>query len=123
MACSRCGRNETIEKHHIVPKSEGGSDDDKNKKELCLACHDYIHARRLLKSHLKVEKRRGDSDRIKVWEHRLEVLNKLNKPKLIRARGTYLSYWGDETTHDLPPRLPAKKLKEFSTQLSFEIKD
>ena len=121
MGCARCGRNENIEKHHIIPKSEGGSEDDKNKKELCLACHDFIHARRLLKSHLKIEKRRGDVNRIKVWEHRLERLNKINKPKLIKARGSYISYWTDDTTHYLPPRGLTKKQAEDSQQLELTL--
>lgn len=121
MACARCGRNESIEKHHIIPKSEGGPDADKNKKELCSACHDYIHARRLLKAHLKIEKRGGDVNRIKAWEHRLKILNKLNKPKLIKKRGSYTAYWTDDTTHYLPRRGLTKKQAEDAQQLELML--
>ena len=119
MNCFRCGRAKDIEKHHIILRSEGGSDDDNNKKALCLACHDFIHARRLKKSHLNMERRLGDVPRIKVWEHRLEVLNKLNKPKLIRVRGTYIGYWEDDTTHFMPLR--GLTVKQANDQAQLEL--
>jgi len=30
--------------HHIVPRSQGGSDDDENKVFLCRKCHSMIHS-------------------------------------------------------------------------------
>ena len=30
--------------HHIVPRSQGGSDDDENKVFLCRKCHAMIHS-------------------------------------------------------------------------------
>ena len=42
--CARCGaRAEVV--HHIVRKSEGGSDDPVNLQALCKLCHARIHAR------------------------------------------------------------------------------
>jgi len=120
LACIRCGREDEIEIHHIVARSEGGGDEPDNKEELCKACHDFEHTRRSIMAALATEKKRrdgGDINRIKVYEHRLEVLEKLNTPELIRERGTYLSYWTDDTTHFLPARGLTKKQFEDARQL------
>jgi 5-methylcytosine-specific restriction endonuclease McrA len=47
--CNRCGIPEAPEygiemnRHHIIPKSEGGSDDDSNIEVLCVDCHRDHH--------------------------------------------------------------------------------
>lgn len=51
-ACQRCGRvhcdlrsySETIEVHHIVPVSEGGTSEPANLICLCTRCHAEVHA-------------------------------------------------------------------------------
>ena len=102
MSCIRCGRNEQIESHHIKARSEGGGDEPENKQGLCSPCHDYEHTKRNLLAFLEREKEGGQSDRIRMVERRLEVLERLNTPDIIRERGTYKTYWEDETTHHLP---------------------
>ena len=43
--CRCCGKRHTrLEVHHIVFRSQGGTDDEKNLITLCKECHDAIHA-------------------------------------------------------------------------------
>lgn len=39
-----CGRNSRLEVHHIVFRSNGGSDEAENLITLCKTCHDKVHA-------------------------------------------------------------------------------
>lgn len=119
MRCIRCGREESLESHHIVERCHGGGDEEENKEQRCSACHDYEHARRNLLASLEYEKRRGQVNRIRVYEHRLEVLDKLNTPELIRERGKYISYWTDNATHRLPRRIPTREEAKLDKQLEF----
>ena len=41
--CVLCGSKESIEHHHIVPKSIGGTDDEENLLTLCSKHHVKIH--------------------------------------------------------------------------------
>lgn len=41
--CARCDGTFRIETHHIVPRTQGGSDDATNLIELCAVCHGEIH--------------------------------------------------------------------------------
>lgn len=53
--CVACGSTDTasLEHHHFVPKSLGGSDDDTNIITLCSPCHGRMHSvERLSISHL-----------------------------------------------------------------------
>ena len=102
MSCIRCGRTENIENHHIVQRIDGGSDEPENKEPLCNHCHNYEHAKRNILVTLEKERKRRQSKRVAILEHRLEVLEELNSPELIRERGHYQTYWIDETTHDYP---------------------
>lgn len=44
IGCCICGWNDTvIDLHHIVPKSQGGSDDNSNLTPLCPNCHRKAH--------------------------------------------------------------------------------
>ena len=45
--CCICRRFEPLhlQVHHIVPTSEGGSDDEENLIAICLTCHSDVHAR------------------------------------------------------------------------------
>lgn len=46
--CEKCGRvTRCIEEHHIVPRSEGGSDEPDNVQLLCPTCHRETHLPRL----------------------------------------------------------------------------
>ena len=116
MRCVRCGRKKQLEEHHIIPRSEGGSDDPENKEWRCVADHKYIHAKWNILKALEKQKERGEVRRVAVLEHRLEVLEKLNTPKLIRKRGTYQSYWEDETTHFYPPCISKRKRRQQEAQ-------
>jgi 5-methylcytosine-specific restriction protein A len=48
--CERClleGRYVPVEEvHHIVPLSEGGSNDESNLMSLCHSCHEKMHKRK-----------------------------------------------------------------------------
>ena len=123
MCCVRCGRTENIEKHHIIQRIDGGGNAESNIQALCLACHDYEHARRAIQYKLEYEIKRQQKDRIALYEYRLKVLNELNTPEFIRARGTYIGYWVDNKTHYLPSRIPTKKEAKFDAQLEFWISE
>lgn len=44
MKCEICKKEvDYLEKHHIVPKCRGGSDDKSNLVEICLVCHGLAH--------------------------------------------------------------------------------
>ncbi len=44
LTCESCKQEcDELHKHHIVPKSRGGSEDDSNLIELCLTCHGKAH--------------------------------------------------------------------------------
>jgi len=93
--CTRCGSEINIESHHKRPRYKGGNNSKKNKEDLCRACHDFKHAEINIKDSLKYYKKR-----IKLLEHRLNVLRKLNTPEEIIQKG-YQSYWIDPTTHEI----------------------
>ena len=123
--CVWCGRdNVPLEEHHIIPRIDGGSDDPENKEPRCVPCHKFRHAE--LNILQALEKEKGDAqnknrlERIAVLEHRLEVLRSLNTPELIRERGTYQTYWGDETTCYFPRRILKKE--EPGQTLPLELK-
>jgi len=116
MNCIRCGRSEQIEEHHVKERYRGGSDESENKEHRCRACHKFEHTWRAIRGALEYERQRGQKDRISCYEHRLEVLEKLNTPELIRERGTYLSYWTDNSTRYLPRRIPTKEEAELDRQ-------
>lgn len=118
MACIRCGREESLENHHIIEQCHGGGDEPENKESRCEPCHKYEHTRRRLENSLAYEQRRGQADRIRCYEHRLEVLDKLNTIELIRERGSYLSYWTDRTTRYLPRKILTKEESEFQLQFN-----
>jgi hypothetical protein len=40
--CQRCRHRGNLSIHHIIPRSEGGSDEPENLITLCFRCHDYI---------------------------------------------------------------------------------
>jgi hypothetical protein len=121
--CTRCGSTISIEKHHIIPRSEGGKTNDKNLRDLCKECHDFIHAEMDIRKALKFSNKRvkflkkmllsaGNSrftrkrqnslkyylKRVKLLKHRLDVVRSLNAPSIIIIKG-YQSYWKDVTTH------------------------
>lgn len=117
MKCVRCGSNEQIEEHHIKERCRGGGDEPENKESRCEPCHKYEHTWRNVRASLEYERQRGQQDRIKCYEHRLDILEKLNTPELIRKRGTYLSYWTDRSTRYLPRRIPTKEEVILEEQL------
>jgi hypothetical protein len=116
--CSRCGSIDKIEYHHIIYKSDHGETNDCNLTPLCKGCHDYRHAKEDIEAHLKQTKSKNQVERILVWEYRLQVLESLNTPELIRLHG-YTKYWTDIKTHYLPreKRLVAIKIREEQRNL------
>ncbi|GAJ10342.1 unnamed protein product [marine sediment metagenome] len=104
-------------------RSLGGGDEPENKEERCEPCHKYEHTRRHLESSLASEQRRGQADRIRCYEHRLEVLDRLNTVELIRERGTYLSYWTDRTTRYLPRKIKTREEVKFDKQFNLLLSE
>ena len=43
--CAICGQNDYLEFHHLIPVSEGGTDDYDNIILLCTCCHAAVHGR------------------------------------------------------------------------------
>lgn len=41
--CSNCGSTESLQVHHVVPKSLGSVDEVSNLRSLCADCHDKVH--------------------------------------------------------------------------------
>jgi len=41
--CKECRRATALTRHHIVPRSKGGSDEPENIKLLCRECHNKLH--------------------------------------------------------------------------------
>jgi HNH endonuclease len=41
--CAVCGRRDSLEHHHFIPRASGGSDDEQNMLTLCGACHMTLH--------------------------------------------------------------------------------
>ena len=129
-ACTRCGRSEDLERHHIKPRYVGGGDEDSNLEDRCRPCHQYTHALDQLEPFLEGIKtvRYGDQgkvgqpDRVAVVELRLARLIEYNTVEAIRERGTYQSYWEDGATHVLPPRINTPAEKEATRQLRKRVK-
>ena len=123
MGCIRCRGNKQLEEHHILARAHGGSDEPENKEWRCEPCHKYEHTHRAIEASLAKEQGRGQADRIRCYEHRLEVLDSLNTVELIRERGIYLSYWTDRTTRYLPRKILTKEESEFQLEFNRLILD
>jgi HNH endonuclease len=52
--CVACHGRGVLHHHHLVPKAEGGSDDETNLITLCEACHGRVHGR-TFKHHRKLQ--------------------------------------------------------------------
>lgn len=44
LKCRGCGVRENLHLHHIVYRSQGGTDDPSNLITLCFKCHDMVHS-------------------------------------------------------------------------------
>jgi len=102
--CARCHSTKDIEKHHIVPKSRGGSNRKSNKRFLCSACHDYEHAKdniiKAINNQLRLLGTKNfNSAKFTMYIMRLGVVEAFNTPEKIKKRGTYMSYWKVPTIH------------------------
>jgi hypothetical protein len=72
--CNKCRKVTALTRHHIVPRSEGGSDDETNIELICRPCHDRVHramARDRPRATSKVE-RKARKMRIKTFRSQLE---------------------------------------------------
>lgn len=103
--CSRCGSIQQIESHHIIQRIDGGSNKSENKEQLCAACHDYEHAKRNIIQSLNKAKQNNQSQQTMVYENRLNKLEELNTPELIKIRGYYRSWWEYDELHYLPRKV------------------
>jgi len=60
LGCSRCGwREASLDIHHILAKSKGGSDDNSNLTALCPNCHRLTHAGKITE-HVNIDEQIGD---------------------------------------------------------------
>ena len=76
--CLLCGRKQIEHYHHIVPKSQGGSESIDNYAGLCMACHEKVHQDEIARGKLQ-SKKKG----IQKKYHALSVLNQI-MPALLR---------------------------------------
>ena len=44
--CSMCRKVQPLTRHHIVPRSDGGADEDANIELVCRPCHNALHRMR-----------------------------------------------------------------------------
>lgn len=107
MNCIRCGSTKNIEKHHIIHRANGGSDEPDNMRYLCQGCHDYQHAIDNITEHIRKCNKKHQWARLRIWQYRLQVTEEFNKPELIIDRG-YRSYWDDIKTHYM-----SREVKDF----------
>jgi hypothetical protein len=85
--CQICNtKSEFLEKHHIIPKSRGGSDSKNNLIELCSNCHGKAHNIEfknerggLVKEGAKRTKDQVEKDKEWLENNDFLVLKKLNK--------------------------------------------
>ncbi len=45
--CVACGNKGNLHQHHLVPKANGGTDNEKNLITLCGGCHGRLHGKKL----------------------------------------------------------------------------
>lgn len=121
--CVRCCSMRSLEVDHIkdwLHHPELRYDVD-NGRTLCQPCHKYEHTLKALLGSLEYEKQRGQGDRIKYCQHRVDVLVAFNTIKLIKERGAYLSYWTDRSTRYLPRRIKTKEELKFDEELNAQL--
>jgi hypothetical protein len=112
--CVRCGRTESdvvkLERHHIIHKEHGGTDDLTNLTWLCHSCHKYQHAKEKI---IKSRDAEIQQDRRNILEHRLIKLEELNTIELIKE-GEYKTYF-EIYSEPLPRKqrlIPTNKIKQ-----------
>ena len=57
--CMVCGYKKSVHAHHVIPRSEGGSDKTKNGVLLCPNCHVEAHEGRISRSKLRRYKKKA----------------------------------------------------------------
>ena len=98
MKCKLCGKEtEYIEKHHIIPKSRGGSDDINNLIELCSKCHGLAHDVSFTNNRVGLIK---ESLNKKISKHKIDVKWLEKNEKLVLNKMMNL-YNNDEDMHML----------------------
>jgi phage terminase large subunit GpA-like protein len=79
--CVACGTKDDLQHHHLVMRSEGGSDDDENLITLCTACHHKVHERQMNGTYNHGELVRAGHIRAKS-RNKAEVLERRDEAKL-----------------------------------------
>jgi len=81
--CSRCKKVQALTRHHIVPRCEGGPDEESNIELVCRPCHDRIH--RAMPRARTVTKAERTARRTRIKTYRTQV--RFNcKPNLGKCR-------------------------------------
>ena len=55
--CAACGATDNLQYHHLIPRSMGGSDDERNLITLCGECHAKAHGVRANWGHSELTRR------------------------------------------------------------------
>lgn len=110
--CIFCGAKENLENHHVLPKSEGGTDEDFNLVTCCSLCHGKLHDLKrkpnhgeLVKQGLQRAKERGvklGNPQNLTYEARGKALLYINKKKADKAQ---------QFKEEMLPIILAKKLE------------
>lgn len=112
--CAACGATDNLHYHHLIPRSMGGSDDEKNLITLCGECHAKAHGVRanwrmseLARRALATKKARGErvgavpygytlADDGKTLEPNHDEQRAIRETQQIAARGLSLRKVADE---------------------------
>ena len=80
--CAACGATDNLQYHHLIPRSMGGSDDERNLITLCGECHAKAHGVRANWGHSELT-RRG----LEAAKARGVLLGNRTNPEQARAKG------------------------------------
>lgn len=89
--CARCGYDEfpvSLDEHHIIPRSQGGSNEEKNGITLCRNCHHAI-------THSLIEIKTLSDGTIKFWLTRKGIHSKELRMKQRLASNLIPTYEGE----------------------------
>jgi hypothetical protein len=65
--CPRCRKVQPLTRHHIVPRSEGGPDEEDNIELLCRPCHNALHRMSVRARSVSRAQRQARRTRIKAY--------------------------------------------------------
>lgn len=112
--CQECGFFKYLEVHHILPRSQGGSNDPTNLITLCRRCHAKKHGHACCINKKRRHTARNRRRRFNRYlnSHRDEILTNPSfhviipedSPEMIQRRQRHLEKWEQNQLNQLPTR-------------------